>query len=158
MAFIDLKIPPPALGVFIAAGMWGIARNGAFSFTTFFELNIGIKYFLTIALFFLGLALELAGVLAFRQSKTTVNPLKPERTAAVVNHGIYRFTRNPMYLGMVCMLLALAVYLGLWLCFAGPVAFVIYITNFQIKPEERVLERLFGAPYIDYCKRIRRWL
>ena len=158
MAFLDLKIPPPVIGILAAVGMWGIAHGRVPFFSTFFELGVASKYFLAIALLLLGLGLELAGVLAFRQSKTTVNPLKPELTAAVVNHGIYRFTRNPMYLGMFCMLLALAFYLGLWLCFAGPVAFVIYITHFQIKPEERVLERLFGAPYIDYCKRVRRWL
>lgn len=89
---------------------------------------------------------------------TTINPLSPRKSTALVTGGVYRFTRNPMYLGMACLLTAWAVWLAALLAFAGPVLFVLYITRFQIRPEERVLTELFGLPYTDYTQRVRRWL
>lgn len=106
----------------------------------------------------LGLTFDLLGLWAFRASRTTINPLKPQRTSALVTHGIYRFTRNPMYVGMCFLLLAWAVYLSALLPFAGPAIFVLYITRFQIKPEERVLGQLFGEQYAEYTSRVPRWL
>jgi protein-S-isoprenylcysteine O-methyltransferase Ste14 len=105
-----------------------------------------------------GLAIALGGVLSFRRAKTTVNPLKPETSAALVSTGVYSFTRNPMYLGMVLALFAWAAYLASIWSLVGPLLFALYITRFQIVPEERVLDRLFGAPFAEYKKRVRRWL
>ncbi len=105
-----------------------------------------------------GVACDLLGVLAFRASRTTVNPLKPERASALVTGGIYRVTRNPMYLGMTLLLLAWAIQLSALLPFLGPVVFVAYITRFQIEPEERTLRRVFGDGYTAYARQVRRWL
>ena len=105
-----------------------------------------------------GAAFDALGILAFRALRTTVNPLKPERASALVTSGVYRVTRNPMYVGMVLFLLAWAVYLSAALPFAGPLVFALYITRFQIRPEERVLEASFGACYSAYAARVRRWL
>lgn len=106
----------------------------------------------------IGVAVALSGVLAFRRAQTTVNPLKPETSAALVSTGVYSFTRNPMYLGMVLGLFAWAVYLSSVWSLLGPVVFALYITRFQIIPEERVLDRLFGASFAAYKRRVRRWL
>ena len=76
----------------------------------------------------------------------------------MVTHGVYRFTRNPMYLGLLLILLGLAVYLASPWVLLGPVAFAAFITRFQIQPEERALTARFGATYTDYCARVRRWL
>jgi protein-S-isoprenylcysteine O-methyltransferase Ste14 len=97
-------------------------------------------------------------VLSFRRAKTTVNPLKPETSASLVSTGVYSFTRNPMYLGMALVLLAWAAYLASPWALAGPALFALYITRFQIIPEERVLARLFGTSFAEYRKRVRRWL
>lgn len=153
MALLDHKIPPPIVGVVIASAMWAVSQSGAN-----FVLSDWLKYSVVIGLIVIGLCFELAGVLAFRKQRTTVNPLRPERASAMVSHGIYRMTRNPMYVGMACMLLGLAVYLSVLVSFVGPVVFVAYITQFQIKAEERVLKRLFGTDYEQYCSHVRRWL
>jgi protein-S-isoprenylcysteine O-methyltransferase Ste14 len=71
---------------------------------------------------------------------------------------VYRFTRNHMYLGLAVLLSAWAVWLAALLPWLAPLAFVLYITRFQIRPEERVLGQLFGPPYADYRRRVRRWL
>ncbi len=105
-----------------------------------------------------GLCFDLLGLLAFRASRTTVNPLRPQRAAALVTHGVYRVTRNPMYVGMALLLLAWALYLSAWLALAGPIVFVLYITRFQILPEERALRARFGDAFTRYAAQVRRWL
>jgi protein-S-isoprenylcysteine O-methyltransferase Ste14 len=105
-----------------------------------------------------GAAVALGGVWSFRRARTTVNPLKPETSASLVTSGVYSFTRNPMYLGMALVLLAWAIFLSSVWMLAGPLLFALYITRYQIIPEERVLDRLFGAPFAEYRKRVRRWL
>lgn len=105
-----------------------------------------------------GVAIALSGVVSFRRVRTTVNPLKPEASTSLVSTGIYKVTRNPMYLGMLAVLLAWAAYLPSVLALLGPAAFALYITRFQIIPEERVLHSLFGAAFVEYTQKVRRWL
>lgn len=100
-----------------------------------------------------GIALSL-----FARARTTVNPLKPAESSALVTRGIYGWTRNPMYLGMLIVLLAWALLVGNWLAFLGLPLFMLYINRFQIAPEERVLRQRFGGQFDDYCGRVRRWL
>ena len=111
-----------------------------------------------LALAALGVGAAIAGVVAFRQQHTTVNPLTPSASSAIVTGGIYRMSRNPMYLGFLLFLAGWAV----WLSNAGAVlflpAFVAYLTRYQIKPEERALLAKFGSQYADYMSRVRRWL
>ena len=95
---------------------------------------------------------------SFRKAKTTMNPFKPDTSSALVSHGVYRFTRNPMYVGLLITLLGWAAFLWQpWALFFLPL-FVLYITQFQIKPEERVLSSLFGTEYAEYMAKVRRWL
>jgi len=105
-----------------------------------------------------GVSLDFSGLVAFVRRHTTVNPLCPQRSSALVTTGVYRFTRNPMYLGMAGLLCAWAVWQAALLPWVAPVLFVAYITRFQIRPEERVLTGLFGAAYTGYTQRVRRWL
>ena len=153
MRFLELRIPPPIVGLVIAAGMWAIAH-----IPPNLQMPELVRLVATIALGVMGAAVALGGVISFRRAKTTVNPLKPETSATLVSTGVYSFTRNPMYLGMALVLLAWAAYLSSIWSLLGPVLFALYITRFQIIPEERVLDRLFGAPFAEYKKRVRRWL
>lgn len=105
-----------------------------------------------------GLGCDLAGLWAFRRHRTTVNPLRPGKASAVVQDGIYRFTRNPMYVGMALLLTAWVTGLGAPLGLLALALFVAFITRFQIQPEERALQAKFGADYAAYCARVRRWL
>jgi protein-S-isoprenylcysteine O-methyltransferase Ste14 len=153
MSFLDNKIPPPVVGLALAGAMWAAASVGPA-----LPLPQDLANVLAGALVTAGVTFDVLGILAFRAARTTVDPLRIERTSALVVHGIYRITRNPMYVGMVCLLLAWACYLAAWLPFLGPPLFVAYITRFQIRPEERVLTRRFGAAFAEYAARVRRWL
>jgi protein-S-isoprenylcysteine O-methyltransferase Ste14 len=115
---------------------------------------------LTIAalLLAIGCAFALGGVIAFKRARTTVNPLKPETTSAMVTDGVYRITRNPMYVGFLIMLIAWAVFLSSAWALLGPVMFVLYITRSQIVPEEKALLAIFGESFTSYQTRVRRWL
>jgi protein-S-isoprenylcysteine O-methyltransferase Ste14 len=133
--------------------MWGL-RAAAPGLTAVYAGRIAIAC----AVFALGIAAALAGVVAFRRARTTVNPLHPEKATAVVDSGIFRFSRNPMYLGMLLALVAWAIYLANPVTLAGPVLFVLYMNRFQIGPEERALSGIFGGPYREYLGRVRRWI
>lgn len=155
MSSLELKVPPPLVGVAVGLLMGLAAWLMPLSPL---PLDAMARWSLVAVLVAAGLFVDLLGLLAFRAQKTTVNPLRPQRSSALVTAGIYRITRNPMYLGMALLLLALAVGLDAWLLLLGPVLFVLYLTRFQIQPEERALRQLFGAEYTRYCERVRRWL
>lgn len=150
---LDHKVPPPVVAAIVALAMWLVAPFGPA-----WAAGPGLKTAVVALLVVAGLAFDLMGLLAFRAAKTTVNPLAPEKASALVTGGIYRITRNPMYVGMSLLLLAWAAHLSALLAFAGPFVFVLYITRFQIQPEERVLIKRFGEAYTDYAARVRRWL
>ncbi len=105
-----------------------------------------------------GVGVAVAGVVSFRLVKTTVNPLKPETASSLVVSGIYRVTRNPMYLGALIVLIGWAVFLANALGFFLVPSFVLYLNRFQIGPEEKALTALFDSEFTAYCARVRRWL
>lgn len=150
---LDTRVPPPIVGALAAAAMWWVSSRGLQ-----FDVPAALRHGLSAALVVAGAVFDVLGLKAFRASRTTVNPLSPQRASALVTSGVYRVTRNPMYVGMAFMLLAWAVHLSSGWAFLGPPAFVLYITRFQIRPEERVLKRLFGAQFDAYARRVRRWL
>jgi protein-S-isoprenylcysteine O-methyltransferase Ste14 len=100
----------------------------------------------------------MASVRAFARHETTVNPLRPERASRLVAAGIYRYSRNPMYLSLLLALAAWAIWLGSWPAVLVVPAFLLAMNRWQIQPEERALSALFGADYEAYCRRVRRWL
>ena len=156
MRLLELKIPPPLLAVMTAGAMYGVAKllPTLALLPTLPTLRTGA----VLALVVVGASFDAAGLVAFRRAKTTVNPMTPQRSSSVVSTGVYRFTRNPMYLGLVFMLTAWAVYLSSAWALLGVPVFMAYITRFQVQPEERVLAARFGQSYADYCARVRRWL
>jgi protein-S-isoprenylcysteine O-methyltransferase Ste14 len=153
MQALELKIPPPLVMVLIGAAMWGIASISG----PVLGVNV-VRAFTALAVVLAGVAISLAGVISFRRAKTTVNPLKPENTSSLVSSGIYRVTRNPMYVGMLFALIGWAAFLASAWTLIGPLAFLLYITRFQILPEEKMLAALFGADFAAYKTRVRRWL
>ena len=153
MHWLEHRIPPPLVTLVIGAAMWGCAR-----ISPQFQVAEGIRVVAAIILVVFGLAVTLLGAAAFRRAQTTLNPLKPETASALVVNGIYRYTRNPMYVGFGLALAGWAIYLSAPLAFFGPVLFVWFITYFQIIPEERVLREKFGQQFDVYQQRVRRWL
>jgi protein-S-isoprenylcysteine O-methyltransferase Ste14 len=150
---LELRVPPLAVVLVWALGMWLVARV-----TPALAVGIPWRVAAAIACAVSGAAIALAGVVAFRQAHTTVNPTTPEASSAVVTSGVYRWSRNPMYLGFLVVLAGWAVYLANVVSVLLLPAFVAYMTRFQIKPEERALEAKFGAPYTRYEQQVRRWL
>jgi protein-S-isoprenylcysteine O-methyltransferase Ste14 len=137
----------------LSAIMWFLARAApvlAFSFPG--------QGLLEVVLASAGGLIGMAGVVAFRRSRTTVDPRSPSATSALVTTGVYRLTRNPMYVGALLALAAWATHIGNGLAFAGLPAFVVYLNRFQIAPEERVLRATFGSSFGDYQRSVRRWL
>lgn len=153
MKVLENKIPPPLVMLFFACVMFGVSKLGL-TFTLESLTRRGIIALLLIS----GLAIALSGVRSFKKAKTTVNPLKPDSVSSLVDSGIYQITRNPMYVGLTLVLAAWAVYLSSWIAFSLIPLFIIYITKFQIIPEERALKRLFGDEFSEYKSKVRRWL
>lgn len=153
MERIELKIPPVAITLLCVGLMWVI--SAACPRATMLVAGSWI-YAGVIAL--VGGGIAIAGVVAFRRHDTTVNPTKPESTNSVVSDGIYRFTRNPMYLGLAIFLAGWAVFLENAAALLVLPAFVAYMNRFQIRPEERALIAKFGAGYAEYMSSVRRWV
>lgn len=154
MSALELKIKPPIVA-FIAAiimvlidHFWPSERLGLG------QLQMGIMLLLITA----GLMLPITGIKRFIQAGTTVHPDLKHATNKLVMSGIYRVSRNPMYLGILLNLIAFSVWLNNGLSIGVCIGFVWYITQFQIKPEERFLQQKFGKQYEDYCQKVRRWL
>ena len=97
-------------------------------------------------------------VRAFLTARTTIDPVHIDQASALVTTGIYRVTRNPMYVALTALLCTWAAYLGTPWVIAGPILFAAFINRFQIIPEERMLRTLFGDAYAAYCQHVRRWL
>ena len=153
MKSLELKIPPPAIAVLVAAAMWALSRV-----TPSFQVPTSIRLSLALAVALVGIGFSAAGVISFRRAKTTLNPTKPQLTSSLVSSGIYTVTRNPMYVGLLLVLIALAIFLSSPWALLGPAAYFLYIGRFQIAPEERALTTLLGAEYTAYLSKVRRWL
>lgn len=153
MQRLELKIPPVAVFLVFGAIMWAAAN--AFPWASFSLPGAAI---IVVMLGATGAGLGVMGLLAFRRGKTTVHPSHPERSSAVVTEGIYRYTRNPMYLGLAFFLTAWATKLGNVVSLLCVPAFIAYMTRFQILPEERALLSKFGATFGEYMDSVRRWM
>lgn len=153
MHVFELKVPPVALTVMFAVVMWGVSRF--FSAASF---PVPGGFIVAFAIAIIGGGIAVAGVHAFRRHDTTVHPMKPETTVSIVSDGIYRFTRNPMYLGLVLVLMGWATFLSNLAALLLVPAFVAYMTRFQIQPEERALLEKFGPGFAEYMAAVRRWI
>lgn len=150
---LELRIPPIPLALCFGGLMWLVSR-----FVPGLRIEVPGMPIAALALAAAGGALSLGGVMAFRTARTTVNPLHPERASTMVTAGVYRLSRNPMYAGLLLALAGWALHLSHPLAFLFPPLFFACMNRFQILPEERALTAKFGADYLEYAKRVRRWL
>lgn len=150
---MKLLIPPPLQAIICAGLMWLISQQfPAFGF------SFGLQQSIAILICMLGIAMDLFSVGLFARNKTTVSPFSPQNTESLVTTGLYKYTRNPMYLGMAIILTGLAVWLGNVLSFLIIPCFAWYLTMLQIIPEEEILLEKFGEEYGNYMMRVRRWI
>ncbi len=155
MSALETRIPPPVLWAVTAAITWIVALmnlDGKPLDGVAFDA-IGIVVALA------GLGLGVAGGRSFSRASTTIDPHQPEETTSLVTDGVYRFTRNPMYLGLTLIVIGWALVLGSVVALVvGPTLLVVVLTRLQIQPEERVLADKFGDEYEAFRGRVRRWL
>jgi len=151
MNWLERKIPPLLLLFGCAALMWQLAQ---WLPTPGWTAGNPWSGLLVLA----GALVSVSGVLTFRLARTTANPIQLDRSSSLVQHGIYRLSRNPMYLGFVFALTGFAWWLGSLSACVGILVLVVWLNRFQITPEERALQQIFGEPYLQYCQRVRRWL
>ena len=155
MASLETRVPPAIWWVIAAGFAWLISAMGI-------DPDMADRKAVRLAGLVaagLGLALGAAGIGAFGRKGTTVNPHSIDRASTLVTGGIYRITRNPMYLGLLLLLAGWCLVLSspAALIIAG-VAFVVVMNRLQIEPEERMLERKFGHEFVEYRRTVRRWL
>lgn len=157
MSRLELKIPPLLLMLIFAVLMFGCTHLlplWQFIPVDFVFWRAGLAGAWCAA----GIVIALLGVTTFRRAQTTVNPLNPQAASQLVQQGIFRNSRNPMYLGMLLVLFGWALWLADVSAFVPLPFFVWYLNQFQIKPEERALTALFGAAFLQYQQKVRRWL
>jgi protein-S-isoprenylcysteine O-methyltransferase Ste14 len=146
-----VRVPPPALyALAVLAGYllnrrWPLSVNGGIG-------TIALAWGLTAA----SAALMASGVGTFRRWRTSIVPIRPATTLVI--SGPYRFTRNPMYVGLAALTVALGLFIDSWWPIVLLVPVLFAVRTFVIAPEERYLERRFGADYVRYKQRVRRWM
>ena len=150
---LALKINPPVQMLISIVLIYAIALTLPASATL-----LEYKWLIGGVSLIIGLFFNFAGGVSFRSAKTTGNPDRPENASSLVTSGIYRITRNPMYVGLLFLLLAWTTWLGSLFGLVIIIVFQLYMPRFQIIPEEKALTGLFAEQYHDYCTHVRRWL
>jgi protein-S-isoprenylcysteine O-methyltransferase Ste14 len=148
---METKIPPPL--VTLAFGLSIYFSRGLFP-----AVEIAYSFYVGIFLLLLGFLILISAVRLFRIDQTTVNPLSPKQATKLVTEGIFKFTRNPMYLGMACVLASLAMFFNIIGGIVFIALFCAYITKFQIIPEEKAMSDLFSEDFDQYKQTTRRWI
>ncbi|WP_372982674.1 isoprenylcysteine carboxylmethyltransferase family protein [Marinobacter sediminum] len=153
MKALELKVPPVVLVAIAAGGMWAVSGVSS-------KLNFaipGVAWWST-GIAVVGACIAIFGVLQFRVAETTVDPRVPDQSTNLVVSGVYRYSRNPMYLGFFLVLCAWALYLGSVISLLALPVFIMYMNRFQIVPEERFMHNQFGEVYDKYRSEVRRWI
>ncbi len=151
LSWLELKVPPPVvvlLGVLLFEALVWVSFPAilpALWIVSFFSIAFAAWF-------------GISGVYGCLSHKTTIHPWDPSETSTLVVDGIFQYTRNPMY---VALLFVLVAYLCLKPHPVGPAVFACvmwFLHRFQVMPEERMLAQKFGDAYAAYCNRVRRWL
>ena len=145
------KIPPPILALIMIAIIYlssFIVETFTFSYQTVLSVLVAV----------FGLGCGVPSFRLFAKNKTTISPFNPSETTALVTAGMYRYSRNPMYLGLVLLTIAATIFFGTWLGIVIVVAFIFLLNLLQIIPEEEALLDIFGEEYVEYKKKARRWI
>lgn len=145
------KIPPPVITLIGALLIY-------YSSPFFPHLTLAAFNALPILSLVSGIAVIVLAIKSFKDYKTTINPLKPETASSLVTNGVFKYTRNPMYLGLLLILIYLSLIFNVVGGCLVSLGFIIYITKFQIIPEEVAMEKLFGNQFLEYKQQVRRWI
>ena len=145
------KIPPPLVVLILVISTF-------FSSKKIDLIQIPFQSLISILILSVGILILLNPVLKFKKSKTTINPIKFKKVNKLVTSGIYKYSRNPMYLGLLMIVISTSIfYLNIY-SILTPLFFYLWINRFQIKREEVFLTKKFGEDYLSYKKKTRRWI
>ena len=153
MRGFEHRVPPPVLmlvvGAIMAAVIWEPWPA---------ELSMGWRWGLARVFLVAAALFAVPAFVSFGRARTSLDPMRVDHASTLVTSGVYRVTRNPMYVSLVLLLCAWAAWLGRPVAVLGPVVFVLVIDRFQIVPEEVALFAKFGSAYADYRRAVRRWI
>ncbi|MBJ2175153.1 isoprenylcysteine carboxylmethyltransferase family protein [Aureibaculum sp. A20] len=149
---MKLKIPPAIQFLIFAVAMFIITKLTGKNF------SFALQNVVVLLLFILGTIIGLFSVLSFKKAHTSIDPMHPSKATKLIISGLYQYTRNPMYLGLV--IIQTALFFGFGNYYNIIILFIYgwYLTNYQIKPEEEALKEIFGDVYTQYCEKVRRWV
>lgn len=150
---LKLKIPPAVVTLFFASMMWLMD-----TYIHFDGVDFSAPLWLAVSLFVVGGIIGLVGLVQFYGKSTSINPHKPDNASSLVDSGIYRFSRNPMYVALLLILMSYGIYLGNIFAILILPFFVLYMNFFQIIPEEKALQQKFGEEFEKYRSKVRRWI
>ena len=145
------KIPPPILALVLIGLIY-------LSSLLIVPITFNYQGSLSALVLIMGLACVLPSFRLFAKYKTTITPLKPSEATALVTEGMYRYSRNPMYLGLLLLTISSTIWFGTWVGIIINIVFIFFINFLQIIPEEEALLTIFGEEYDDYKKNVRRWI
>ena len=148
---MNTKIPPPILALIMIGSIY-------LSSLLIVPITFNYQGSLSVLVLIMGLACVLPSFRLFARYKTTITPLKPSDATALVTEGMYRYSRNPMYLGLLLLTISSTIWFGTWLGIIINIVFIFLINFLQIIPEEEALLTIFGEEYEEYKKNVRRWI
>ena len=151
MIHIKTKIPPP-----LVALTFGFLIN--YTKNIFPKIEIRNEIIFGYFMIIIGLIIILSAIILFKKYQTTITPLNPSNATKLITDGIYKFSRNPMYLGLLLVLVGISIILNLTGGFFFILLFILYINLFQIIPEENAMVDLFKDEFLEYKKNVRRWI
>ena len=145
------KIPPPILA-FLMIGL--VYLSSLLIGSVSFDYQASLSVVLVIA----GMGCALPSFRLVARKKTTISPFTPSETSVLLTEGMYRYSRNPMYLGLLLLIIAATIWFGTWFGIIISLLFILLMNIFQIIPEEEALLQIFGEEYLEYKKKVRRWI
>ena len=151
MIDIKTKFPPP-----LVALAFGFLIN--YTKNIFPKIEIKNEIIFGSFMIISGLIIILSAIILFKKYQTTITPLNPSKATKLITDGIYKFSRNPMYLGLLLVLLGISIILNLTGGFFLIPLFILYLNLFQIIPEENAMVDLFKDEFLEYKKKVRRWI
>ena len=123
-----------------------------------FRFSVTLPSSLGFIIIFAGLMVIFIAARQFKEANTTINPIKPENASVLVSKGIFSYSRNPMYLGMLLIIIGFSIIHNFLAIIVIMPIWIIYMTYFQIIPEEEAMEIVFKEDFLNYCKKTRRWI
>ena len=145
------RIPPPILALLMIGLVY-------LSSLLIGSVSFDYQASLSVLLVIVGLSCALASFRLFARNKTTISPLTPSETSVLKTQGMYRYSRNPMYLGLLLLIIAATIWFGTWFGIIISLFFILLMNILQIIPEEEALLQIFGEEYLEYKKKVRRWI